>query len=142
MPVASIWVFKKKSMAARLRAMLRWLRMEITAMIAARSAMHAVKICAKSPAFDIISPLSAVTGATLVEARFIADLDEGLTTRPSSPEGQWTGRRQAWRPRVANCPKDGSNCRLTQFLFLHGGCRECDSHERTRVQAAPEAQEV
>src|SRR6266700_2289658 len=68
-------------MAARRRAMLRWLRMETAAISAPRNAMAAVTICARSPAFDIIiivlwSPLSAVAGATLSDLLSIAVLGD------------------------------------------------------------------
>src|SRR5262245_18187761 len=42
-------------MAARRRAMLRWLRMEIAAITTPRNAIAAVTIAARSAAFDIIS---------------------------------------------------------------------------------------
>src|SRR5215510_2003213 len=68
-------------MAARRRAMLRWLRIETAAITTPRSAMAAVTIAARSAAFDIISivlwsRLSAVAGARLSDLLSIAALGE------------------------------------------------------------------
>src|SRR6266567_9226753 len=85
-------------MAARRRAMLRWLRMETAAISAPRNAMAAVTICARSPAFDIIiivlwSPLSAVAGATLSDLLSIAVLgDKADSERRAAGAGIETGR--------------------------------------------------
>ena len=82
--------------------MLRWLMMETAAIIAPRNAMAAVTICARSAAFDIIVPSLPLPAPHLVDAGLIADLDEALTSDT---------------PRVADCPKDVSNCRADPIFF-------------------------
>src|SRR4051794_33724624 len=101
-------------MAARRRAMLRWLMTEIAAIIAPRNAMAAVRIDARSAAFDIISivlwsPFSAVVGATSSDLHSIAALGEKADGESEPGRSGWY-RDRGGRPLQAIAAQCALTC--------------------------------
>src|SRR5438105_7063562 len=123
-------------MAARRRAMLRWLRMETAAISAPRNAMAAVTICARSPAFDIIiivlwSPLSAVAGATLSDLLSIAVLSAKADESERRVAGAGIETGKVDYPYKASTERfDADRVSRLRSQFVFGGEARLDEHGR------------
>src|SRR5262245_12489995 len=125
-------------MAARRRAMPRWLMTETAAIIAPRNATAAVRIAAKSAAFDIMSivlwsPFSAVVGATVSDPHSIAALGEKADSESGSGRSGPVSRQGGGRPLQAIAAQKASASKMPADRCV-ASCADDFENGRGRIE--------